>query len=152
MLAYEYARHMRSGTQLSLILLDIDHFKAFNDNYGHVCGDDCLRQIAQAIGEMMVRTTDLAARYGGEEFVFLLPETSLQGAVAFGEKVRKAISDLAMLHGHSSAAGHVTASLGVLSARCVPGRSISDILSQTDQQLYAAKAGGRDRICAANAI
>jgi len=150
MFAYEYARHMRSGTQLSLILLDIDHFKSFNDNYGHVCGDDCLRQVAQAIGGKTVRATDLAARYGGEEFVFLLPETNLQGAMAFGEKVRRSISDLAMQHGHSSAATHVTASLGVVSARCVAGRSFSDIVAQADQQLYAAKAAGRNRICAAN--
>jgi two-component system sensor histidine kinase/response regulator len=150
MFAYEYARHMRSGTQLSLILLDIDHFKAFNDNYGHVCGDDCLRQVAQAIGGKMVRATDLAARYGGEEFIFLLPETNLQGATAFGEKVRRSISDLAMQHGHSSTASHVTASLGVVSARCVAGRTISDLISQADQQLYAAKAGGRNRICAAH--
>jgi diguanylate cyclase (GGDEF)-like protein len=148
--AYEYARHMRSGTQLSIILLDIDHFKAFNDNYGHVCGDDCLRQVAHAIGGKMVRATDLAARFGGEEFVFLLPETNLQGATAFGEKIRQSIRDLAMQHGHSSAASYVTASLGVVSARCIAGRSVSDIVAKADQQLYAAKAGGRNRICAAN--
>ncbi len=150
MFAYEYARHMRSGTQLSIILLDIDHFKAFNDNYGHVCGDDCLRQVAQAIGAKTMRATDLAARYGGEEFIFLLPETNLHGATAFGEKIRQSISDLAMQHAHSSAASYVTASLGVVSARCIAGRSVSDIVAKADQQLYAAKAGGRNRICAAN--
>jgi diguanylate cyclase (GGDEF)-like protein len=151
-LSYEYARHMRSGTQMSLILLDIDHFKIFNDSYGHLRGDECLRQVAQAIIRKVPRAVDLVARYGGEEFVMLLPETNLQGALVLGEKVRRSVSDLAMSHEHSSVEDHVTASLGVLCARCIPGRAIADIVTQADQQLYAAKVGGRNRICAANAV
>jgi diguanylate cyclase (GGDEF)-like protein len=151
MLAYEYARHLRSGTEFSLILMDIDYFKNYNDNYGHVCGDDCLRKVAQAIAGVMARATDLVARFGGEEFVFLLPETDLNGAFVFGEKIRKSISDLALPHHFSSVANHVTVSLGVVSVWQLPGRTISNIVAQADAQLYAAKAGGRNRVCAASA-
>jgi diguanylate cyclase (GGDEF)-like protein len=150
-LAYEYARHVRSGTEFSLILMDIDYFKSFNDNYGHVCGDECLRKVAQVIVGVMSRATDLVARFGGEEFVFLLPETDLNGAFVFGEKIRKSISDLALPHHFSSVANHVTVSLGVISVWQLPGRSISNIVAQADAQLYAAKAGGRNRVCAASA-
>lgn len=146
MLAYEYSRHARSGTQLSLVLLDIDYFKNFNDNYGHVSGDDCLRQVARAIESVVVRATDFVARYGGEEFVLLLPETPLQGAVVLAEKVRKCISDLAIPHNYSETADHVTASLGVVSGGSIPGVSILDIVVQADERLYAAKAAGRNQV------
>jgi diguanylate cyclase (GGDEF)-like protein len=145
MLAYEYARHVRSGTELSLILLDIDHFKAFNDTYGHVRGDDCLRRIALAMTTVASRATDLVARYGGEEFVLLLPETHLKGAVILAEKVRKCISDLAIPHRHSCT-DHVTASLGVACARLLPDNQIADLVEMADAQLYVAKAGGRNRV------
>jgi diguanylate cyclase (GGDEF)-like protein len=145
MLAYEYARHMRSGTELSLIMLDIDQFKAFNDTYGHVRGDECLRQIARAMTTIASRATDLVARYGGEEFVLLLPETHLKGAVILAEKVRNCINDLAIPH-IRSCAGHVTASLGVASVRLLPGNPITDIVEKADAQLYAAKAGGRNQM------
>jgi diguanylate cyclase (GGDEF)-like protein len=151
MLAYEYARHVRSGTEFSLILMDIDYFKSFNDNYGHVRGDECLRMVAQVITGVMSRATDLAARFGGEEFVFLLPETDLNGAFVFAEKIRKSISDLALPHRFSSIADHLTVSLGVISVWQLTGRSISNIVAQADAQLYAAKAGGRNRVCAASA-
>jgi diguanylate cyclase (GGDEF)-like protein len=145
MLGYEYARHMRSGTELSLLLLDIDQFKAFNDTYGHLRGDDCLRQIALAMTTIASRATDLVARYGGEEFVLLLPETHLKGAVILAEKVRNCINDLAIPH-IRSCAGYVTASIGVASMRLLPGSQITDIVEKADAQLYAAKAGGRNRV------
>lgn len=145
MLAYESARHARSGAELSLILLDIDHFKAYNDTYGHVSGDECLREIARAITSVAVRATDIVARYGGEEFVLLLPETHLQGAVMLAEKVRKSISSLALAH-EASSAKHVTASLGVASVRMVPGSKNIDIVEEADKQLYSAKAAGRNRV------
>ena len=151
MLTYEYARHARAGTEMSLILLDIDHFKAFNDTYGHVSGDDCLRLVGEAIRGVMVRSTDLAARYGGEEFVFLLPETGAQGALVLAEKIRRSISDLNMPHIHSSVAGHVTASLGTATTRCVSGGSATNTVAQADQQLYAAKNSGRNQVCGARA-
>ncbi len=145
MLAYEYDRHLRAGNELSLIMLDIDRFKSFNDTYGHVQGDECLREIARALARTVSRATDLVARYGGEEFIVLLPETPLKGAVMLAGKVRKSIIDLYMPHGHSKT-GFVTASLGVAASRFFAGSSIMDVVQEADIQLYAAKAGGRDRV------
>jgi diguanylate cyclase (GGDEF)-like protein len=145
MLAYEIARHTRSGGELSLILLDIDHFKSYNDTYGHVQGDECLRTIAQAIQRVAVRATDIVARYGGEEFVLLLPETHLVGALVLAERVRKSISDIAIPHS-GSRRRHVTASLGVASVQLAPGSPRVDLVQEADIQLYAAKAGGRNRV------
>jgi diguanylate cyclase (GGDEF)-like protein len=145
MLAYEYARHMRSGKELALIMLDIDQFKAFNDTYGHISGDECLREIARAMTRTISRSTDLVARYGGEEFVVLLPETCLRGAVILAERIRNCIGGLALPH-KGSCMGHVTASLGVVSGRFLTGSSIVDVLTEADVQLYAAKAGGRNRV------
>jgi diguanylate cyclase (GGDEF)-like protein len=145
MLAYECARHLRSGHGLSLIMLDIDHFKAFNDAYGHVRGDECLREIARAMATTVSRATDLVARYGGEEFVVLLPETYLKGAVTLAEKVRRSISNLNLPH-RDSGMKHVTASLGVVSGRFLPGGSMLDVVHEADIQLYAAKVAGRNRV------
>ncbi len=145
MLTYEYSRHSRSGAELSLILLDVDHFKAFNDTYGHVCGDDCLRKVAQAISGAANRLTDVVARYGGEEFVLLLPETSLRGSLILAERVRRCISDLGLPH-RLSTEGHVTASLGVSCCRILPPGAQSELVIEADIQLYIAKAGGRNRI------
>jgi diguanylate cyclase (GGDEF)-like protein len=148
MLAYEYARHSRSGKKLSVIILDVDHFKAFNDIYGHVRGDECLREIARAMTKTVSRATDLLARYGGEEFTVLLPETHLEGALVLAEKIRECISNLALTHSRSIM-GHVTASLGVASGKFPLGSSIPDMVHEADMQLYAAKAGGRNRVSSA---
>jgi diguanylate cyclase (GGDEF)-like protein len=145
MLAYEYARHLRSGEELALIMLDIDQFKAFNDAYGHLDGDECLRKIAKALTKTVSRCTDLVARYGGEEFVVLLPDTSLRGAVIIAERIRNCISDLAM-PSKDACTGFVTASLGVVSGRFLKGSSIVDVLAEADIQLYTAKAEGRNRV------
>lgn len=145
MLAYEYARHQRSAKELSLIMLDIDQFKAFNDVYGHISGDECLREIARAMIRTVSRATDLVARYGGEEFVVLLPETGLSGAVLLAERIRNCISDIGLPH-RGSCAGRVTASLGVGCGKFLTGSSIVDVLTEADLQLYAAKAGGRNRV------
>jgi diguanylate cyclase (GGDEF)-like protein len=145
MLAYECARHLRSEKELSLILLDIDHFKSFNDTYGHVRGDQCLREIALAMAKAISRTTDFVARYGGEEFAALLPETPLIGAVMLAERVRSCISDLKLPH-QGSGTGYVTASLGVVSGRLLAGRSNMDVVRAADIELYAAKAGGRNQV------
>jgi diguanylate cyclase (GGDEF)-like protein len=145
MLAYEYARHLRSGKEMSLIMLDVDQFKAFNDAYGHIRGDECLREIARAMTKTVSRATDLVARYGGEEFVVLLPETCLSGAVILAERIRNCISELSLPH-RDSFGGRVTASLGVVSGTFLTGSSIVDLLTEADIQLYAAKAGGRNRV------
>ena len=143
MLAYECARHLRSGHELSLIMLDIDHFKAFNDTFGHVRGDECLRKIAQAMARTVLRATDLLARYGGEEFVVLLPETPLKGAVLLAERIRNCITDLKLPHPGSNLQT-VTASLGVVSGRLLTTNSVSDVVQGADIELYAAKAAGRN--------
>jgi diguanylate cyclase (GGDEF)-like protein len=145
MLAYEYARHLRSGEELALIMLDIDQFKAFNDAYGHISGDECLREVAKAMTKTVSRCTDLVARYGGEEFAVLMPDTSLRGAVIIAERVRNSIGNLELPQ-KDAPAGHVTASLGVVSGRFLKGTSIVDVLTEADIQLYRAKAGGRNRV------
>ncbi|MEI6209907.1 MAG: diguanylate cyclase [Desulfuromonadales bacterium] len=145
-LAQEHARHVRSGEELSLVMLDIDHFKAFNDNYGHVSGDDCLRRIARAIAGCTTRPADLSARYGGEEFACILPETDLNGAIAIAEKIRSAIIALAIPNKGSTTAACVTASLGVATVQCTAERTPDEIVAQVDKLLYVAKSGGRNRI------
>jgi diguanylate cyclase (GGDEF)-like protein len=145
MLAYEYARHLRSGEELSLIMLDIDNFKAFNDTYGHISGDECLREVAKAMTKTVSRCTDLVARYGGEEFAVLMPDTSLRGAVIIAERVRNCIGNLTLPQ-KDAPPGHVTASVGVVSGRFLKGISIVDLLTEVDIQLYRAKAGGRNRV------
>ncbi len=145
-LAKEHARHARSGADLSLILLDIDLFHCFNDNYGHVAGDECLRKVAQVMADCVARPADLVARYGGEEFVCILPETDSSGAVAIAENIRRGIMALAIPHTGSSVAAYVTASLGVATVHCTEGESVVDIIAQVDEQLYRAKAAGRNRV------
>ena len=147
--AVEYARHARSGAEMSLIMLDVDHFKLFNDTYGHVSGDDCLRMIGKVMADIAVRATDLAARFGGEEFVYLMPDTNLQGAKIIAEKIRKGVADLKISHSTSSVCGHVTVSLGVVTARCLPGASALNLIAIADEKLYYAKSSGRNRISAA---
>ena len=141
----EIQRHAQSGEPLSLILLDVDHFKAFNDYHGHMAGDDCLRRVAKAI-EATIRTPiDLAARYGGEEFACVLPCTPPAEAQEIAEAIRAAIAALAIPHDLSQA-GVVTASLGVVTAP--GGRTISarSLLSCADALLYGAKQAGRNRV------
>jgi diguanylate cyclase (GGDEF)-like protein/hemerythrin-like metal-binding protein/PAS domain S-box-containing protein len=145
-LTKQYARHVRSGADLSLIMLDIDHFKRFNDQYGHVRGDACLQQIAQVIDECAVRSTDIAARYGGEEFACILPETDIDGAVIIAEKIRSNIKALAIPHKDSTISDYVTASIGVVTVTCTTEMPISEIIVLADKMLYKAKKFGRDRI------
>ena len=144
----EHARLARSDGQLSLLMLDLDHFKGYNDTYGHLQGDDCLRRVAAVIGGVIRRPADLAARYGGEEFVCILPETTHEGAVRIAEKIRRNVEELAIPHGNSGVTDHVTVSLGVITARCTAEMGVSAIIAQADEQLYAAKAGGRNRVSA----
>ena len=143
-LTREYARHTRSGETLALILADVDHFKAFNDCYGHVAGDDCLRRIGGILAANASRATDLAARYGGEEFACILPMTDLEGACAIAEQIRQALEALAIPHMGSSTAGVVTASFGVATMRCTKDRTFSEVVAAADKLLYAAKSSGRN--------
>ncbi|RCV88223.1 GGDEF domain-containing protein [Billgrantia montanilacus] len=146
-LADSWQRARRSGKPLSVIFIDIDRFKDFNDHYGHVAGDDTLRAVADALARVVTRSTDLVARYGGEEFVCVLPDTDLPGARKVAHLIRNAIRALAIPHAYSDHADQVTASLGVASA--VPASSMltsEQLLEQADSQLYRAKHQGRDRV------
>ena len=146
-LAKEYARLARTDDKLSLILLDVDHFKPYNDFYGHQAGDDTLRAVAAVIQEAMLRPADFAARYGGEEFACILPDTDAEGALAIAEGIRNEIQALRIEHAKSTANGHVTVSIGAATKRCVPGGSPLLLIGDADRQLYRAKMGGRNRVC-----
>lgn len=142
----EYGRHVRSGLPLSLVLLDIDHFKAFNDYYGHMEGDECLKQVARTIADAALRPGDFAARYGGEEFACILPATDRRGAKIVAERIRKSIESLAIPHKGSNIAEFVTVSLGVVTLVCSSAGSVGDILTQVDELLYKAKTLGRNQV------
>lgn len=141
----EYARHSRSGAKLSLIILDIDAFKSFNDLYGHLKGDECLRLVGGVLADNMRRPEDLASRYGGEEFVCVLPNTDQSGAMVIAERIRHGIMELGIRHARSQAPDIVTASLGVVTALCSKKGSPEDIVALADTLLYRAKASGRNR-------
>jgi diguanylate cyclase (GGDEF)-like protein len=149
-LARELARARRSGVQVALIMGDVDCFKKYNDRYGHVAGDDCLRKVAAAIGAGVRRPGDLAARYGGEEFAMILSDTDLAGAVTVAEAIRAAVAALAIEHADGPA-GHVSLSLGVV-AGPAGAEPDSAWVEAADRQLYEAKAGGRNRVAAREGV
>jgi diguanylate cyclase (GGDEF)-like protein len=143
----EWRRAQRTGQSLALILVDVDHFKAFNDTYGHQDGDDCLRAMAHCLESGLQRPADLVARYGGEEFVCLLPETTLEGATETAERLRQAVESLAVAHKGSSTAPVVTISLGVCT--CVAptdSQTANEALRHADALLYKAKNAGRNQV------
>lgn len=145
-LADEWARARRDGTQLSLLLIDVDHFKKFNDHYGHLAGDGCLRALGRILSAIARRPADLAARYGGEEFAVLLPNTGPDGCAEIGEAIRQALHDLAMVHAQNPPSRLVTVSVGA--ATSVPSQvsDSSTLVAAADRALYAAKDSGRDRL------
>lgn len=143
----EWGAARRSGQPLSLILIDIDSFKAYNDCLGHLAGDQCLREVARALLQATARRPrDLVSRYGGEEFVVLLPETDAEAAEVMAEQCRRAVSDASILHPRSRTAHVVTVSLGV--ATIIPEESDEPraFLQQVDRLLYKAKESGRNRV------
>jgi diguanylate cyclase (GGDEF)-like protein/PAS domain S-box-containing protein len=147
----EWRRAMRVGEPLSLLLIDVDHFKAFNDRYGHQGGDECLRFIADAIGAVIRRPHDLVARYGGEEFVAVLPATTLDGAAQIAETLRAMIATLAVPHA-AAPSGVLSISIGV--ATTVPDSDglPASLITAADGALYAAKRGGRNRVAVADRV
>ncbi|MDD2850325.1 MAG: diguanylate cyclase [Desulfuromonadaceae bacterium] len=148
----EFARLYRSKAPLSLILLDIDHFKLFNDAYGHVAGDQCLKNVAGVFQRCITRAPDLAARYGGEEFAAILPETDYRGAITLAEKIRAKVAGMAIPHCDSGTESYVTVSLGVVTLDCTKVQSPLDAVAITDRQLYRAKSEGRNRIASWNGM
>jgi diguanylate cyclase (GGDEF)-like protein len=151
-LKQEWRRAIRDATPLSLILIDVDFFKAYNDTYGHQMGDECLKRVADSLKGVLKRPTDLIARYGGEEFVVLLPKTDIEGASALAEEMRTAVEALRITHARSQVTDRVTISLGV--ATIVPNRdsSSTELITEADQALYGAKQGGRNRVKSSNTI
>jgi len=146
-LSREWRRCQRMEKPLSLVMLDIDYFKLFNDKYGHQAGDDCLQQVAAQIARAAPRASDLAARYGGEEFMLVLGETDLDGALWMAERVRQMIGDLKVVH-YATDSKFVSVSCGVVSVLPDDKHSIETLIASADAALYQAKRGGRDRVVA----
>jgi len=142
----EWHRMARDGRPIALIMADIDHFKEYNDNYGHQAGDDVLRQVARTLKEQCHRPGDLVARYGGEEFIIVLPETDGDGAVKLAEKIRRAVSGLQIDQGGSLPSRYLTSSFGVSCAVPTHGSSADALVSRADSALYKAKHAGRNRV------
>lgn len=140
----ECQRSARENTSLSLILIDIDHFKLYNDNYGHLAGDGCLRQVAGALDEIIHRPADLVARYGGEEFGVVLPNTDMEGAIQVAKLLIKKIRSLAIPHKFSEVVDHVTLSMGIASTVACESVSPAELIDQADKAMYRAKDSGRD--------
>lgn len=148
----EWGHTLREGLDLSLLLLDVDHFKAFNDEYGHQVGDDCLRTISTAVMRAMRRPGDIVARYGGEELGIILPSTDSADAMKIAELVREAVMALHLLHpGNPEGGGRVTASIGAATALARSGGTMgmpASLLAAADSALYRAKSSGRNRVVA----
>lgn len=140
----EFSRLTRSGSTLTLIMLDIDHFKKFNDSYGHLAGDKCIQMIASTLKACVERPSDIAARYGGEEFIVILPDTDENGAKVLGERFRKRIEDLAIPHVASDTSKYVTVSLGTITIHPGDLPSVDRALKLVDEALYQAKGKGRN--------
>jgi len=146
LLAQEWARAVREVVPISLIMIDIDHFKAYNDHYGHQKGDECLRLVASALTSVAKRPGDYVARYGGEEFTVILSHTGMPGALAVAEALRARVEALNLEHPSTMAQAPVTISLGVAST--VPDRlgSPESLVAAADQAIYEAKRGGRNQV------
>jgi len=140
----EWARAMRQAQPLSLLMVDVDNFKAYNDANGHLGGDECLKRIASAVSSEM-RANDLVARYGGEEFAVILPNQSLKGAAIVAERIRSRVERL-QVPNRNAAAGHVTVSIGAATALAAPDSNPSQLVAIADAALYRAKHMGRNRI------
>jgi diguanylate cyclase (GGDEF)-like protein/PAS domain S-box-containing protein len=147
-LGQEWLRARRDKTQLALLMLDVDHFKLFNDRYGHQAGDVCLRRLAECVAAIVLRPGDLVARYGGEEFAVVLPSIDADGALQVAQRVREAVRGLAIPH-VDSVFGVVTVSVGVACAVPSQGSDHEALVKSADIALYQAKHAGRDRVALA---
>jgi two-component system cell cycle response regulator len=141
----EMERARRYGLILTLLMVDLDHFKRVNDTYGHLVGDDVLREVSMII-QREVRTVDIVARYGGEEFVVVLPETAEEGAVAFAERVRQRIAEHRVAGEEGEEALSLTVSIGVATFPSSSIETVDDLISHADDALYRAKAEGRNKV------
>jgi len=144
-LRVEISRSLRNGRQMAVLLCDVDHFKKYNDTFGHLKGDDCLKLVANAMKEVCKRAADLVARYGGEEFAVVLPDTTIEGASRVAQAMCDAVAGLQLEHPESE---HkvVTVSMGVYSEQLLPVHNAEFLLKQADDALYKAKMSGRNKI------
>jgi diguanylate cyclase (GGDEF)-like protein len=149
LLERQCAEAVRRRSPLSVVLCDVDHFKAYNDHYGHVAGDECLRQVAAALKRGCKRTIDVAARYGGEEFALLLPDTPRDGALLVAEAARGEVAALELPHAASPTSHRVTFSGGIATYDPARDKASRDLTARADEALYRAKNLGRDRVVAA---
>lgn len=145
---WNLSRRSKTKTTVSLLILDIDYFKLYNDGYGHQKGDDCLKQVAQTLNNCITRSCDLFARYGGEEFVALLPETNLEGAKKIAKKMHTAINKCAIQHKFSKVSDidTVTLSFGVATMVATKDNTPEQLIETADKALYKAKENGRNQI------
>ncbi len=142
----EWKRALRDDLWLTVMIIDIDFFKLFNDHYGHAAGDECLRQVAQALKSSFSRAGDFVARYGGEEFVVVLPGTGPGGAMASAQKLRDQVACIDLKHSGSPISDHVTVSIGTASVRPSEDFSATELFKTADEMLYRAKREGRDQV------
>ncbi|XPV76650.1 MAG: diguanylate cyclase [Desulfovibrio sp.] len=140
----EWQRSIRNGTSIGIILVDIDHFKKYNDTYGHIAGDHCLRQIGKALDRSLHRNVDIVARFGGEEFVAILPGTDMKGASLVAGRMQQTVEDLCIDHASSDTAKMVTVSIGVSAGFPASGDRASSLVDCADKALYEAKHCGRN--------
>jgi diguanylate cyclase (GGDEF)-like protein len=144
--ALEWERCFRAGLPISIILLDVDHFKLYNDHYGHASGDECLRGVARVLAAQVTQMSDMVARYGGEEYVAVLPGSTQEAALALGERLRAGVEAEQLEHLASKVASYVTISVGV--ATTIPSREdgLLGLIEAADKMLYAVKTEGRNRV------
>jgi diguanylate cyclase (GGDEF)-like protein len=145
-----WERACYDGAPVAVLMVDVDHFKKYNDRYGHPAGDECLRQVAQVLMDKLRRPVDLVARYGGEEFIAVLPQSDEAYAMAVAERVRQAVEALQLRHEGSSSALVLTVSVGVASGTALFGQAPESLVARADQALYLAKREGRNRVSLAH--
>ncbi|HKS15435.1 MAG TPA: diguanylate cyclase, partial [Pseudomonas sp.] len=145
-LELEWRRAMREQTQLSLLMIDVDYFKSYNDAFGHLAGDEALRRVAEGIRSSCSRPTDLPARYGGEEFALVLPSTSPGGARLIAEKLRQTVLALNIAHTAPAADSRLTVSIGLATQTPAIGTQCRQLISAADKGLYMAKNQGRNQV------
>ena len=145
-LGREWRRCKREGQPLALLIIDVDHFKQYNDTHGHLGGDDCLRRIAQTLEAVVQRGSDLIARYGGEEFAMILPNQTQQGTLIVAERVRVAVEQLNSSNTLVSASNRITVSIGAAMTSIADGEDASSLIAAADEAMYQAKNSGRNRV------
>jgi two-component system chemotaxis family response regulator WspR len=145
-LELEWRRALREQSQISLLMIDVDYFKAYNDNFGHLEGDEALRQVATAIRESCSRASDLPARYGGEEFTLVLPKTSPGGARLLAEKLRQTVASLNIAHIAPAPGARLSISIGLATLTPQAGSSSRQLIMEADKGLYSAKNNGRNQV------